>query len=418
MNFQLPELGEGVYEAEMSRWLVKPGDAVKPGQGLLEVLTDKATMEVPAPFAGTIDSVEVREGQNIKVGQVVLRYSGMGAEAASQTPMQKETTTMAEPAPPVAFLALTGNGASAKTPILKQTGVGDSPPVKAAPSVRLMARKLGIDIASLRGSGPDGRILVEDLTSQIPAGQASAKRQAVPATDYGTPGTKAKLHGLRRKIAEHMVHAKQTIPHYSYVDECDVTELVKLREALKEPFAKKGVKITYLAFVARAVALALREMPIVNASLDDEAGEIVLHEKINIGIAVAAPGGLIVPVVLSADQLDLLDLAREIERLSSEAKTGKAKREDLRDGTFTVTSIGNIGGLISTPIINHPEVGILGVGKIVRRPVFDDHGQMKPADMVYLSFSFDHRVLDGAVGAAFGNAVMKRLANPIGLLVE
>jgi pyruvate dehydrogenase E2 component (dihydrolipoamide acetyltransferase)/2-oxoisovalerate dehydrogenase E2 component (dihydrolipoyl transacylase) len=214
-----------------------------------------------------------------------------------------------------------------------------------------------------------------------------------------------------------MVRAKQVIPHYSYVDECDVTDLARLRESLKEPFAQAGVKLTYLAFCVKAVAAALKDVPIVNASLDDDAGEIVLHDRYHVGIAVATPNGLIVPVVRDAHRKDLMLVARDIDRLSADARAGKAKLEDLRGGTFTITSIGNVGGLFSTPVINHPEVGILGIGKIVKRPVFDAVGNVRPADMMYLSFSFDHRVVDGAVGAAFGNAVLRRLQAPGALLL-
>jgi pyruvate dehydrogenase E2 component (dihydrolipoamide acetyltransferase)/2-oxoisovalerate dehydrogenase E2 component (dihydrolipoyl transacylase) len=290
--------------------------------------------------------------------------------------------------------------------------------IRAAPSVRLMARKLGIDLQQVRGSGPAGRILVEDLTRQLaPAGQPAAPVKP-PAADYGKPGTRIKLQGLRRKIAEHMVLAKTTIPNYTYVDECDVNDLVKLRDAVKDSFARKNIKITYLAFAIKAVVAALKEVPMVNASLNDEAGEIVLHDHYHIGIAVATPGGLIVPVVHDADKKSLLDIARDIERLTTDARAGKSHLEDLRGGTFTITSIGNIGGLFATPIILPPQVGIMGVGKIVKRPVFDERGEIKAADMVYLSWTFDHRVLDGAVGTAFGNAVIRQLQNPAALLVE
>lgn len=414
MEFRLPELGEGVYEAEMSRWLVKQGDVVKPGHGLLEVLTDKATMEVPAPFAGSIDELKVAEGQKLTIGQAVLTYTPKGAQAESKTAEIKTTATQTH----------VGNGASPpKSAPAAGTGVvqrerGDVA-VKAAPSVRLMARKLGIDIGAVHGSGPQGRIVIEDLTQHLqPADGHAPKREPAPAMDYGKPGTRIKLQGVRRKIAEHMVHAKHTIPHYTYVDECDVSEMVKLRDSLREPFARKGAKITYLAFFAKAVAYALKEIPLVNASLDEQAGEIVLHDRYNIGIAVATQSGLIVPVVQDADKRDLLEVTREIERLGNQARDGRTRLEDLRGGTFTITSIGNVGGLFATPIIHHPQVGILGVGKVVRRPVYDEQNQVKPADMIYLSLSFDHRVLDGAVGAAFGNAVIKRLRNPVGLLVE
>ena len=225
------------------------------------------------------------------------------------------------------------------------------------------------------------------------------------------------MKGLRRKIAEHMVAAKRAIPHYSYVDEFDATPLVQLRDALKPDFAAAGIKLTYLAFVVKAVATALKEVPIVNASLLEEAAEIVLHAHYHIGIAVSTPAGLVVPVIHDADQKELSRIAAEIDQLSSQARAGKIQLADIQGGTFTVTSIGNVGGLFSTPIINQPQVGILGLGKMVRRPVYDHAGAIRPADMQYLSFSFDHRIVDGAVGAAFGNAVIRLLRQPARLLL-
>jgi pyruvate dehydrogenase E2 component (dihydrolipoamide acetyltransferase)/2-oxoisovalerate dehydrogenase E2 component (dihydrolipoyl transacylase) len=406
MDFKVPELGEGVYEAELVAWQVKPGDAVKRGQTLMEVLTDKATMEVPSPFAGTITALSAKPGQQIKVGQAVLAYDPAGQQ---------------EPAPasrlPEAAPAASGNGNGAVVRSAAPLPVT----VRAAPSVRQLARKLGIDLAGVHGSGPQGRILIEDVTRLTPAAKppeqpAATPPSAEPQFDFGRPGTRVKLHGLRRRIAERMVQSKTTIPHYSYVDECDVTDLVRLRESLRPAYAEAGVKLTYLAFFVKAAALALKEVPAVNASLDEKAEEIVLHDRYHVGVAVATPAGLIVPVVHDADRKDIGAIARDIERLSAEARAGKSRLDDLRGGTFTVTSIGNLGGLISTPIINPPEVGIMGVGKVVRRPVFDVAGNIRPAEMIYLSFSFDHRVLDGAVGAAFGNAVIRRLQNP-GLLL-
>ncbi len=411
MDFHLPQLGEGVYEAELVAWQVKPGDAVKRGQTLMEVLTDKATMEVPSPFAGTVTALNAEPGQQVKVGDVVLAYTPAGEGEAAAAPSES-----AAPAP-IAAPAENGNGAVRVSAPLPAA-------VRAAPSVRLMARKLGIDLTRVHGSGPHGRILVEDVTRSVRTGPPSPTPPptggggaGVGGPDYGTPGTRVKLHGLRRKIAERMVQSKTAIPHYSYVDECDVTDLVRLRESLKGAYAEAGVKLTYLAFFVRAVALALKEVPVVNASLDEPAGEIVLHDHYHIGVAVATPAGLVVPVVRDADRKDVGTLARDVERLSAEARAGKSKRDDLRGGTSTVTSIGNVGGLISTPIINPPEVGIMGVGKVVKRPVFDAAGNVRPAEMVYLSFSFDHRVLDGAVGAAFGNAVVRRLQQPALLLL-
>jgi len=408
VEFALPTIGEGVYEAELVRWLVKPGDMVKRGQVLLEVMTDKATMEVPSPFAGTVKALKAEPGQTVKVGQVLLDYDGAGQPSAVPA-------------------AVHARGANSVSSLPTDGGQGTNGPmttptpgyVKAAPSVRQMARKLGIDLTSVSGSGPEGRILVEDLTRYLrPSGgrEVLTERQP-PRLDVGRPGTRIKLVGLRRRIAEHMAHSARMIAHYSYVDECDVTELVRLRNSLKETFARSGIKLTYLPFLVKAAVAALKEVPLVNASLDEEAEEIVLHDGYHIGIAVATPGGLIVPVIRDADRKDVSAIAREIDRLSNEARAGRSRREDLRGGTFTLTSVGNIGGLISTPVINHPEVGILGIGKVVRRPVYDEAGQIRPADLVYLSFSFDHRVVDGAIGATFGNAVVKQLRNPAAMLL-
>lgn len=408
MDFHLPELGEGVYEAEFVAWRVQPGESVKRGQILMEVLTDKATMEVPSPFAGTISELRTEPGQQVKVDQVVLTYNPAGQPAADAA---DGTKTAAEPATatkaPVPTTDASANGVRA----------GSRPsPVRAAPSVRLLARKLGIDLAQVHGSGPGGRILIADVAARLQPGERRVSEQA-PRPDYGTPGTRIKLQGLRRKIADHLSLAKRVIPHYSYMDECDVSELVHLREVLRENYAAAGVKLTYLAFVVKAVVAALKEVPLVNASLDDQAGEIVLHDRYHIGIATATPAGLIVPVIHDADRKDLARIARDIERLSADARSGKARREDLQGGTFTITSIGGIGGLISTPVINHPEVGILGIGKVVKRPVYDATGNLKPADLVYLSLSFDHRVVDGAVGAVFGNAIIRRLQKPALMLL-
>ncbi len=247
MDFHLPELGEGVYEAEMSRWLVKEGDEVKPGQGLLEVLTDKATMEVPAPFAGTIESFKFKEGQTVKIGDVVLAYREKAGHA-DEPSLPKVAEVAVESSKP----------APAAPPVGAAAGNGASQPVKAAPSVRVLARKLGVDLARIKGTGPGGRILVSDLT---PFTQDAPAAKALPPTDYGTPGTRRKLVGLRRAIAEHMVASKRTIPHYTYVDECDVSDLVKLRTGLRDVHLPQGLKITYLPFFVRTVVHALEECP-------------------------------------------------------------------------------------------------------------------------------------------------------------
>ncbi len=430
MDFPLPPVGEGLYEVELIRWLVKPGDAVHRGQSLMEVLSDKATMEVPAPFAGTVSETLAEPGTKIKVGEVVMRYNpgeglaplsplggGVGGEGSSQP----EARTPPREVPPLTPVSSPQRGDGRKSELTNGHAVATLAP-PAAPSVRHLARKLGIDLAKVHGSGPAGRILLDDLAPFLKpktTPSESAPKQGTDLTrlDFGVAGTRVKLVGLRRKIAERMIESKRLIPHYSYMDECELTDLVRLRGQIKETYSKAGVKLTYLPFFVKAVARALREVPIVNSTFDEATQEVILHDRYHIGIAVAAPSGLIVPVVKDADRRDIGNLATEIDRLSAEARAGRSKLEDLRGGTFTITSIGGIGGLISTPIINHPEVGILGIGKVVKRPVYDQHGQLKPSDVVFLSFSFDHRIVDGAVGAAFGNAVIRHLHNPAVLLL-
>lgn len=406
MDFPLPPVGEGLIEVELVRWLVQPGDEVHRGQPLMEVLSDKAAMEVPAPFAGRVTTTVAEPGSKVQVGQVVLQYEPTGVSsptlesvAATDHPTVSHAHTFPSPT--------NGHSPTSGLPI-------------AAPSVRHLARKLGVDLTHVRGSGPAGRILVDDLASFVKpkaVPTAAAGGTDISQLHVGVAGTRVKMLGLRRKIAEHMVTAKRAIPHYSYIDECDLTDLVRLRSQLKSLFAKAGVRLTYLPFFVKAAARALKEVPIVNSTYDEAAGEIVLHDRYHIGVAVAAPNGLVVPVVRDADRKDLAAIATEIDRLGGDVKAGRPKADDMKGGTFTVTSVGGIGGLISTPIINHPEVGIMGIGKVVRRPVYDEQERVRPADVVYLSFSFDHRIVDGALGAAFGNAVARHLQNPASLLL-
>jgi 2-oxoisovalerate dehydrogenase E2 component (dihydrolipoyl transacylase) len=427
MEFRLPELGEGVYEAELVAWHVQPRDVVHHGQSLAEVLTDKASMDVPAPFAGAIDSLMVEPGSVVKVGEVVLTYAPGSEPTKTREEVPAagsgESPALPPPAAPAGPASATIAAPAAIRPSPAPASSGGNGPlrsVRAAPSVRRMARALGVDLARVSGTGRSGRILIDDLGRYVQARQTAAVPAAPdsPGLDVGVAGTRIKIQGLRRAVAEHMVRAKHTIPHYSYIDECDVSELVRLREAIKPSYAQKGIKLTYLAFAVKAVVAALREVPLVNASLDEATQEIVLHDAYHIGIATATPRGLIVPVIRHADRLDLGEIAAEVERLSAAARDGTVHREELLGGTFTVTSIGNLGGLISTPVINHPEAAILGLGRIVKRPIYDAQGQIRPADLLYLSFSFDHRILDGAIGALFGNAVIRGLENPAALLVK
>lgn len=425
MDFPVPELGEGLYEAELVAWHVRPGDAVQRGQPLMEVITDKATFDVPSPFAGQIMTISAEPGQQIKVGQVVLTYSSSEpSDVASASPRSEITIPPAEqahkPSRPVLTKASTqksqtepktgknGNGHHKVEPQPTKPGndhttsaAAAEHKVKAAPIVRRIARTFGIELSDVHGHGPDGQILLDDLAEHTkPAKRRARHVSMVP--EFGTPGERIRFVGLRRRIAERMLAAKAAIPHYSYVDECEVTSVKKLRET----FRQNGQPMTYLPFFVKAVAAGLKRVPLVNSTLDETAGEIVLHDRYDIGIATATPKGLVVPVVRDADQKSLVEIARDIERITRAARNGEAKREDLVGSTFTITSIGGIGGLISTPVINQPEVGILGLGRVVKRPVYDDKGELRPADIIYLSFTFDHRVLDGAVGAVFGNAVI------------
>jgi 2-oxoisovalerate dehydrogenase E2 component (dihydrolipoyl transacylase) len=367
---------------------------------------------VPAAFAGTVTKTLAEPGQKIKVGQVVMQY-----QLGEVTDAIPSTTRM-----PTVRGELSGV-TSGRSSVMTPAKTSAPTTAIAAPSVRHLARKLGVDLDRVRGSGPGGRILLDDLASHLHPRQngtsdaPAPKKPEGPALDLGKAGTRTKLLGLRRKIAEHMLESKKHIPHYAYVDECDITDLVRMRGQLKNTFASMGVKLTFLPFMIKAVVRALKEVPVVNSTFDEATQEVTMHDRYHIGIALAAAGGLLVPVIKDVDKKDIATLAREIERLSQDARNGKSKMDDLKGSTFTVTSVGSIGGLISTPIINSPEVGIVGIGKVVKRPVYDDAGNIRPADLVYLSFSFDHRVLDGAIGATFGNAVCKHLANPAALLL-
>jgi pyruvate dehydrogenase E2 component (dihydrolipoamide acetyltransferase)/2-oxoisovalerate dehydrogenase E2 component (dihydrolipoyl transacylase) len=375
----------------------------------MDVMTDKATVSVASPFDGVIQKLLAEPGSQMNVGDVVLSYKHEAPASESGRASKHE--------------APASESENAARDVNLSTPRRDGPRPQAAPSVRRKARSLGIDLTTLHGSGPAGRVLMKDLEArqptptdtQLPSPVPSAGRVENPSY---TPGTRIKLHGLRRKIAEAMSQAKRSIPHFSLIDECDVTALVQLRASLKAACESRGVKLTYLAFMVRAAVAALKDVPAINASLDEQAEEIVLHDRYHIGVATATPQGLVVPVIHDADTKDLLTIAAEIDRLTTQARNGQSRLEDLRGGTFTITSIGNIGGLISTPIIRPPEAAIMGAGRIVRRPVYDEHGSLRPADLLYLSFSFDHRLIDGDVAARFAGAVISRLQNPAELLLS
>jgi len=416
MDFALPTVGEGLIEVELVRWMIQSNDPVQRGQSLMEVMSDKATMEVSADFSGTVGELLAEPGSKIQVGQTILTYS----DEAEAEMVPASPSRMPVMHGEMSGLLMGSAKATSLAPPVSQSN-GSANHCAAAPSVRHLARKLGLDLAKVKGSGPAGRILHEDIADHL---KSNAPREAPPPIptakilyDVGKPGTRMKLTGLRRKIAEHMTASKRNIPHYSYIDECDLGDLVRIRSQLKDKFAKAGVKLTYLPFFVKAVVRALKEVPIVNSTFDESTQEITIHDRYNIGIAVATPTGLIVPVLKDADKKDIAAIATEIDRLGADARAGKSKLEDLKGGSFTITSVGNIGGLISTPIINAPEVGIVGIGKILTRPVFDKSGAVIPAEMAYFSFSFDHRIIDGAVCATFANLLIHQLQHPAALLL-
>jgi len=469
-EFKLPDVGEGIHEGEIVAWKVKEGDVVKADQPLVDVMTDKATVEITSPRAGRIAKLAAKEGQQVKVGEVIVvidteaeqgsaRPGGTGGsarESAAGAPTaQPQRAT--EPAPtaappkaeekkektlfelpegvaaayqPKAGLAhaqrnKTQAGGAAPTPVSVAAG-----PVLAAPATRRLARELGVDLATVRGTGPAGRVERADVeaaaraaprTTAPGAGAVAPAVTIAPTSIPKGPGQEERipLKGLRKRISERMTESKRHAAHYAYVEEVDVTDLVKLRDHAKEIAEHKGVKLTFLPFVLKAAAHALKKHPLVNASLDESTGEIVLKKYYNLGVAAATPDGLIVPVVKNVDRLHILDIAREVERLAEAAKSGKSKLEDLQGGTFTVTSLGKMGGLFAIPVINYPEVAIMGVHKIEKRPVVAKDGHsIVVRDMMNLSFSFDHRIVDGAIGAEFAHTLIRYLEHPNLLLLE
>jgi 2-oxoglutarate dehydrogenase complex dihydrolipoamide succinyltransferase (E2) component len=410
MEFKLPDIGEGVAEGEVVRWIVTAGETVVEDQPMVEVMTDKATVEIPAPADGTIAEIRVPEGETVPVGSVlVVLDTGDGAPTpapAAAPAEEKEAAPAAAPAAPAPTAPRSGK-------------------VRAAPATRKLAREMGIDIQGVAGTGPNGRVTKDDVRRHAEGEAAPAAAPAAaeaPAFVRRAPGAREEervpLRGMRKRIAEAMHVSKSTAAHYTYVEEVDVTKLVALRKESKALAEERGVKLTYLAYIAKALVPALRKFPLLNATLDEATQEIVLKRYYNLGIAVDTPAGLIVPVVKDVDQRTLLECAAEIERVAGAARDGKSALEDLKEGTFTITSAGSIGGLLATPVINYPEVAILGVHKIVRRPVVVEDDRIEPRDIMYLSLSLDHRIVDGAVGAYFMNEVVRRLENPGLLLMD
>jgi pyruvate dehydrogenase E2 component (dihydrolipoamide acetyltransferase) len=407
-EFRLPDIGEGVAEGEVVKWLVKEGAEVKENEPLVEIMTDKVNVEIPSPKKGTVLKLNAKEGEVVKVGQVliVIGEKGEQASVAPAPPMTKTQATTTAARVPLEAPAPTGALSTPKKP----------QEILVTPATRKLARDLGVDLARIEGTGSGGRVTDDDVRHFKDSG---TRPVAVAVTVPSKAGVEERipLRGIRRRIAEHMVKSTQTTAQVTHVDEVDMTEVVHLREKAKASAERRGVKLTYLPFIIKALIPALKQYPYLNATLDDERGEIVLKKYYNIGIATDTEQGLVVPVIKDADHKSINQLAEEVSRLSERARASQLALEEIQGSTFTITNVGGIGGVFATPIINYPEVAILGVHKITKRPVVKND-QIAVREMTYFSVSFDHRVLDGAMAAHFMNTVKQYLEDPKMLLLE
>lgn len=435
IEVKLPELGEGVTEGELMKWLVKPGDTVKPDQPIAELMTDKATIEVPTAVGGTVKELKAKEGDVLKIEQTLITLETAGAATAT-APAHKPAPA-ATPAPAAAAAAPKPAMAAAQAPAMQAktaepAGASFYPPVAdskvlATPATRRLAREVGVDINGVPGSGLAGRVTREDVIQAKSSGGAPSaggtafKSPGIPRPAYqgpvGAAEERVPLRGIRKKIAENLQMAKQIIPHFTLMDEAIVTELVNMRESLKELGEREGTKITYLPFVMKALIATSRQFPSFNASIDDNAGEIVYKKYFNIGFAADTPNGLVVPVIKDADRKTILELSKEIIDLSKRARDGKLKPEEMKGATITITNIGSVGGTYATPIINHPEVAILGMYKISDKVVVEN-SEFKVVKAMNFTVTADHRLIDGAVAANFLKAFINRLSNPAVLMAD
>ncbi len=454
----LPDVGEGVTEGEMVKWLVKVGDTVEADQPVAEVMTDKATVEVPTSQAGVVKELKVSEGDLVPIGKVMLILDSSGGAVknskvseAKDAPQisNKPNNSVADGKLAATSASMTAANSAVKSAIVRPDNMTVKPldvlppaaesKVLATPSTRRLAREMAVDINQVQGSGLAGRVTREDLlsissggtenlaqatySSPVPTSMPGKTKQALaipkPAFQTFSAGQEERvaLRGVRKKIAANMQMAKHVIPHFTLMDEANVTELVKFRENAKAVGEKYGVKITYLPFVMKALIATSKEFPMFNASIDDQAEEIVYKKYFNLGFAADTPNGLMVPVIHDADHKTILQLSSEITDLATRARDGKLKLEEMKGATITITNIGSVGGSYATPIINHPEVAILGMYKITDKPVMMN-GKFKAQKMMNLTITADHRLIDGAVAANFLASFIKKLENPSELMLN
>lgn len=431
-EFRLPDIGEGIHEGEIVKWFVKPGDKVNEDDVLCEVQNDKAVVEIPSPVAGTVEEVLVEEGTVAIVGDVLIKFDAPGYEDLKFKGDHGEEETKAEEKPEPAQAETSAPAAeAAEAP--KTTEVDPNRRVIAMPSVRKYAREKGVDIRQVTGSGNNGRVQKEDIDAFASGGNQAVSTQAeatqtveekvttaaaqvvIPEGEF--PETREKMSGIRKAIAKAMVNSKHTAPHVTLMDEVDVTKLVAHRKKFKEVAAEKGIKLTFLPYVVKALVSALRDFPTLNTSIDDEAGEIIQKHYYNIGIAADTDKGLLVPVVKNADRKSVFSISSEINELATKAREGKLAPNEMKGASCTITNIGSAGGQWFTPVINHPEVAILGIGRIAEKPVVKN-GEIVAAPVLALSLSFDHRIIDGATAQHALNQIKRLLNDPELLLME
>jgi pyruvate dehydrogenase E2 component (dihydrolipoamide acetyltransferase) len=439
-EFKLPDIGEGVMEGEIVAWHVAPGQSVAEDDPMVEVMTDKATVTIGAPKTGTIGQLRAKVGDVVPVGAVIVTLDLNGA--AKHAP-SSHVETAKHAAPPPAPPKNEGPAATAVGDIkdtlpgtalmprmqievpARPAGAHFEAKPLATPATRKLARDLDVDLRAVPGTGSGGRVTKEDVESfasrgAAPAAAVRAPEQAAKARtprEDGALEERKPMVGIRRRIAERMQAAKNTAAHFTFVEECDVGKLKELRDRLRAPAEAAGVKLSFLPFIAKAVAAALKKHPALNSALDESTNEIVFKRYYHLGIATATEQGLLVPVIRDADKKSILEIAREIDRLAAGARDGKLAPHELSGSTFTITSLGKQGGLFATPVLNMPEVGILGVHQMKQRPVVRN-GAIEIGEIMLLSLSFDHRLVDGHIGAAFAYEVIGYLEEPDRLFLE
>jgi pyruvate dehydrogenase E2 component (dihydrolipoamide acetyltransferase) len=441
-QFKMPDIGEGIHEGEIVKWFIKPGDKVQEDDVLCEIQNDKAVVEIPSPVEGTVLEVLVAEGTVATVGQVLVAFDAPGYEdlkfkgdeepeaekpaAPEPAPVTKQETPVTKQETPVTPAPVAaGVGAPA------QGEVDPNRRIIAMPSVRKYAREKGVEITLVAGSGKNGRIMKSDIDAFLNGG-AAPQEANVPAVDAPEaeapqavspipqgeyPETREKMSGIRKMIAKAMVNSKHTAPHVTLMDEIDVTKLVTHRKKFKEVAAAKGIKLTFLPYIVKALTSALREFPALNTSLDDATSEIIHKHYYNIGIAADTEKGLLVPVVKDADRKSVFKISNEINELAGKARDGKLAPNEMKGASCTISNIGSAGGQWFTPVINHPEVAILGVGRIAEKPIVRN-GEIVAAPVLALSLSFDHRMIDGATAQNALNHIKRLLNDPELLLME